>query len=108
MVRYTRHVQPGSKIGKYEVLDKIGQGSFGIVYKGRDPFIKRIVAIKICTADDEDLRKRFFREAQIAGTLQDKNLVTVYDFGIQDEARFMVQQYLVGEDLSSLIERFLQ
>ena len=45
--------------GKYETLSKIGEGGFGEVWKGYDPFIKRFVAIKTCTSDDETLRRRF-------------------------------------------------
>ncbi len=52
---------PMQKIGKYEVIRKIGQGGFGVVYEGRDPFIKRRVAIKTCSTEDEEIRKRFFR-----------------------------------------------
>ncbi len=57
------------QIGKYEVLDKIGSGGFAVVYKGYDPFIKRPVAIKICLSNDAETRKRFYREAEVAGRL---------------------------------------
>ncbi|MEO8503686.1 MAG: serine/threonine-protein kinase [Acidobacteriota bacterium] len=93
------------KIGKYEVLEKIGVGGFGVVYKAYDPFIKRLVAIKTCTADDEDIRQRFFQEAEIAGNLQHRNVVTVYDFGVQGEVPYLIQEYLTGEDLDRKIKR---
>ena len=47
------------KIGKYEVLRKIGAGGFAAVYEGRDPYLKRRVAIKTCATDSEDIRQRF-------------------------------------------------
>ena len=93
------------KIGKYEVLEKIGTGGFGVVFKGRDPFIKRFVAIKTCSSEAEDVRRRFYREAEIAGNLQHRNVVTVYDFGEVDEVPYLVQEYLPGEDLDQLILR---
>jgi tRNA A-37 threonylcarbamoyl transferase component Bud32/tetratricopeptide (TPR) repeat protein len=93
------------KIGKYEVIRKIGQGGFGVVFEGRDPFIKRRVAIKTCSAEDEEIRKRFFREAEIAGNLQHRHVVTVFDLGVQDGVPYLVQEYLPGEDLSHKIKR---
>ncbi|MCP4656959.1 MAG: serine/threonine protein kinase [bacterium] len=93
------------KIGKFDVTEKLGQGSFGIVYRGRDPDLKRDVAIKVCSVDDEDLRKRFLREAEISGNLQHKNIVTVFAFGYEQEIPYLVQEYLPGEDLRELIKR---
>ena len=92
-------------IGKYEIVEQIGAGGFGAVYKARDPFIKRLVAIKLCTAGDENLRKRFFREAEISGNLHHSNVVTVFDFGIHEGAPYLVQEYLGGEDLDKIIRR---
>jgi serine/threonine-protein kinase len=92
-------------IGKYEVLEKIGVGGFGTVFKAYDPHIKRFVAIKTCTTDDEEVRHRFFQEAEIAGNLQHRNIVTVYDFGLQEEVPYLIQEYLTGEDLDRKIKR---
>jgi len=93
------------KIGKYEVVRKIGQGGFGVVYEGRDPLIKRRVAIKTCSAEDEEIRRRFFREAEIAGNLQHRHVVTVFDLGVQEGVPYLVQEYLPGEDLAHKIKR---
>ena len=93
------------KIGKYEVVRKIGEGGFGVVHEGWDPAIKRRVAIKTCTAQDEDRRKRFFREAEIAGNLQHRHIVTVFDLGLQDGVPYLVQEYLSGEDLGEKLKR---
>ena len=93
------------KIGKYDVLEKIGVGGFGVVYKGRDPFIKRFVAIKTCGTEDEQIRQRFFREAEIAGNLQHRNVTTVYDFGFHGDVPYLVQEFLSGEDLDHYVKR---
>ena len=93
------------QIGKYQVLDKIGSGGFAVVYKGYDPFIKRPVAIKMCYSRDEETRKRFYREAQIAGSLVHRNITAVYDFGLQDGMPYLVEEYLPGEDLAHMIRR---
>src|ERR1700693_4824011 len=85
-----------TQVGKYQIVEKIGVGGFGSVYKGRDPFIKRAVAIK----------KRFFREAECAGNLQHRNVTTIYDFGVTDEGvPYIVQEFLTGEDLDKKIKR---
>ncbi|MEM7584483.1 MAG: protein kinase [Acidobacteriota bacterium] len=93
------------KIGKYEVLDKIGSGGFAVVYKGYDPFIKRPVAIKVCYSRDEETRKRFHREAEIAGRLVHRNITAVYDFGLHEQMPYLVEEYLPGEDLAHMIRR---
>lgn len=98
-------MEPPRKIGKYEILERIGQGGFGLVYKARDPFIKRLVAVKICTSSDETLRKRFLREAEIAGNLHHRNIVTVFEFGYDDAGPFLIQEYLPGDDLDRKIKR---
>ena len=93
------------RIGKYAIVGQIGTGGFGVVYEGRDPFLKRRVAIKTCTSEEPDIRDRFFREAEIAGNLQHRNVVTVHDFGVQDEIPYLVQEYLDGEDLDRVVAR---
>src|SRR6188474_1506214 len=93
------------KIGKYEVLRKIGAGGFAAVYEGRDPYLKRRVAIKTCATDYEDIRQRFYREAEIAGNLEHRNIVTVFDFGFEDTVPYLVQEYLPGEDLDHRMGR---
>ena len=92
-------------IGKYEVVEKIGEGGFGVIFKGFDPHIRRFVAIKSCTSEEQDIRNRFFHEAQIAGNLQHRHIVTVYDFGLQDGVPYLVQEYLSGEDLDRKVKR---
>ena len=93
------------RIGKYEVLDRIGSGGFATVFKGYDPFIKRPVAIKVCNTRDQEARQRFFREAEIAGSLEHRNITTVFDFGMHEETPYLVEEYLPGEDLAHQLRR---
>jgi serine/threonine protein kinase len=93
------------KLGKYEIVEKIGVGGFGTVYRGRDPFIKRTVAVKTCQSEDDEIKKRFFREAELSGNLHHRNITTIYDFGVQDGIPYIVQEYLTGEDLDKMIKR---
>lgn len=92
-------------IGKYEVLDIIGEGGFGVVYKARDPVMERHIAIKVCLTEDDQIRKRFLREAKIAGGLDHPNIVIAYDFGTEENRPYLVQELLSGEDLRITIDR---
>ena len=95
---------PTGRIGKYEIVEKIGSGGFGTVYKGWDPLIRRHVAIKTCEVANKDVRNRFFREAQLAGSLQHPNITMIYEFGFEGDVPFMIQEFLPGEDLDRLIK----
>jgi hypothetical protein len=94
------------KIGKYDVLDVIGRGGMGVVYKAVDPGIGRAVAIKMTTGalgEDPELLKRFYSEAQSVGKLQHPNIVTVYDLGVEDGNPYLVMELLEGDSLESLL-----
>jgi serine/threonine-protein kinase len=93
-------------IGKYEILGKLGEGAMGVVFKARDPIINRLVAIKMIAStldSDDDLRKRFRREAQSAGQLNHPNIITVYDFSEDQGKVFMIMELLEGTDLREII-----
>ena len=95
-----------TQVGKYLIEEKVGVGGFGTVYKGRDPFIKRAVAIKTCQSEEEEIKKRFFREAEFAGNLHHRNITTIYDFGVtEDGTPYIVQEFLTGEDLDKLARK---
>jgi eukaryotic-like serine/threonine-protein kinase len=96
------------KLGKFEILDKIGQGAMGVVYKARDPLIGRIVALKTITtglAESPDLLNRFYGEAQSAGRLQHPNIVTIFELGSEGDTPFIAMEFLTGESLEKLIAR---
>ncbi len=95
-----------SKVGKYDVVEVLGRGGMGVVYKAMDPGIGRLVAIKMMTggfAENPDLLRRFYREAQSTGTLQHPNIVIVYELGDQDGNPYLVMEFLEGEGLDKVI-----
>src|SRR5687768_17120557 len=78
----------------------------GVVYCALDSLLNRRVAIKVMSdaiAQDRDLRERFLREAQAAGSLQHPNVVTIYDFGEIDGHLYIAMEYVEGEDLEDLL-----
>lgn len=92
-------------IGKYQILDTIGSGGSSVVFKGYDPDIKRVVAIKVCSFRDEETRARFYHEAEIAGRLSHRNITAIFEFGVDQRTPFLVEEYLPGADLAQLIRR---
>jgi tRNA A-37 threonylcarbamoyl transferase component Bud32/tetratricopeptide (TPR) repeat protein len=93
-------------VGRYNVVERIGRGAMGEVYKAFDPVLNRHVAIKMLTAQlglDADMRKRFEREAQSAARLTHPNIVTVFELGEEKGAIFIAMELLEGRDLKDLI-----
>jgi hypothetical protein len=94
-----------SRIGKYHVLGRIGRGGMGMILKAHDPVLDRPVALKVISNDidvTDELRARFYREAQACARLSHPNIVTVHDMG-EDEGRlFIVMELLEGEELRLL------
>ena len=94
--------------GRYEILDKLGEGAMGVVYRARDASLGRVVALKMLSADlgaEEELHQRFQREAEAIGRLSHPNIVTVYDVGEASGQLYMAMELLEGDDLRSLIEK---
>ncbi len=92
-------------LGRYEVTGELGRGAMGIVYKGEDPKIHRTVAIKTVSLSDfdesmlDEMKERFFREAESAGLLTHPNIVTIYDAGEEHDLAFIAMEFLKGMDL---------
>jgi serine/threonine-protein kinase len=96
------------RIGRYDLVERIGTGGMGIVYRGRDSVLGRAVAVKMLVSDvdtSDEARERFFREARSAGQLTHRNIITIYDFGEEDGRAYIVMELLAGESLSSLLAR---
>ena len=95
------------KIGKYDIVEKLGQGGMGIVYRGFDPELQREVAIKVLSDDlshRTSVRKRFLQEARLAAGLRHENITTIHDLGQNDDGHpFIVMEYLTGVDLSDAL-----
>jgi len=95
------------KLGRYEILDELGQGAMGVVYRARDPLIDRIVAIKTIQMsmqeEASEYQARFYQEARAAGKLGHPNIVTVYDIGNSGRIAFIAMEFLAGQELAALL-----
>jgi serine/threonine-protein kinase len=92
------------RIGKYEIRDVLGRGGFGQVYLGFDPTVGRQVAIKVLTSDgDPNTLRRFRAEANSAGNLRHKNIVTIHELGEDHGTLFIAMEFLEGQDLQHII-----
>ena len=96
------------KLGRYQIDREIGRGAMGMVYLGHDDKIGRTVAIKTMMLSSEieeeerdQIRTRFFREAEAAGRLDHPNIVTVYDVGEEQDLAYIAMDFLKGKDLSA-------
>lgn len=93
-------------LGRYQVEKELGKGAMGVVYQGRDPKINRVVAIKTMAlsqefeADElEEVKARFFREAETAGRLNHPHIVTIFDAGEEHDLAYIAMEFLKGQDL---------
>ncbi|HKX00303.1 MAG TPA: bifunctional serine/threonine-protein kinase/formylglycine-generating enzyme family protein [Bryobacteraceae bacterium] len=100
-------MQLPARIGKYELQEFLG-GGMARVYRATDTVIGRTVAVKILTEEgcaDEEVKSRFLQEAQLAGNVSHDNIISIYDFGQDEQGRpFMVMEFLKGEDLRRAIK----
>jgi serine/threonine-protein kinase len=94
-------------LGRYEVEKELGKGAMGIVYLGKDPKINRVVAIKTMALAQEfeedeldEVKERFFREAETAGRLNHPNIVTIFDAGEEHDLAYIAMEFLKGHDLA--------
>jgi Tol biopolymer transport system component len=101
-------LSPGLRLGPYQILQEIGAGGMGEVYKASDTRLDRIVAIKVLPrhwAANAEMRQRFEREAQTLASLNHPHICVLHDIGKQDGADFLVMEYLEGETLAARLER---
>ena len=98
------------RFGRYEVIDELGRGAMGVVYRARDTEIGRVVAIKViltANASPQDIAKykqRFRREAQAAGRLSHPGIVTIHDIAEDDSGQpYLVMEYIEGQPLNVLL-----
>ena len=100
--------QPSQQLGKYEILEELGRGGFGVVYKARDTKLNRSVALKVLmpqlTADPAFVAQ-FHREAQLVARLDHPHIVTVYDVGEEQGQHYIAMQYIDGQSLDRRLTR---
>jgi hypothetical protein len=104
-------VETRKTIGRYEVRECVGRGGMGALFRGHDPVLDREVAIKTMLADfsrDEDGRARFYREARAVARLQHRNIVTLFDFGEEAGAPYIVMEFLIGQTVADCVRSGMQ
>ncbi|HEX5434417.1 MAG TPA: serine/threonine-protein kinase [Candidatus Angelobacter sp.] len=95
-------------VGRYEIIEELGRGAMGVVYKAKDPTIGRTVALKTLRLDVHGLEtaemvRRFQNEARAAGVLSHPNIVTIYDAGEQDGIFYIAMEFMQGTTLHELL-----
>ena len=104
----TRRLNPGQQIGSYVILDALGAGGMGEVYRAQDSRLDRTVALKVLPEDiasDERRMKRFQQEARIASSLNQPNILTIYEFGEVDGLTFLATEFVDGETLRTYMRK---
>jgi eukaryotic-like serine/threonine-protein kinase len=99
-------LDPGSKLGRYDVVAFVGAGGMGEVYRARDTELGRDVALKVLRPDrhsDDEARRRLTQEARTASALNHPHIATVFDVAAADGVHFIVMEYVAGRPLSALI-----
>jgi serine/threonine protein kinase len=99
----------GTTVGRYRILERIGEGGMGVVFRAEQEGLGRVVALKLIhkgLAAEPEIVSRFLREARIAGSLTNPNTVTIYDFGKADDGSlYLAMEFIEGESLKRRLER---
>jgi tetratricopeptide (TPR) repeat protein len=100
-------LQPGDRIGRFEIQRRLGRGGMATVYVAHDPNLGRLVALKMFEGDldTDDAPQKFLREARAAAALNHPHIVTIHDFGEFASQPYIVMEYLQGDTLAALIKR---
>ena len=99
------------KIGRYEILEELGHGAMGTVYKAKDPAMDRVVALKtiislvLASEQGTEFRERFYREARAAGGLAHPGIVTVFDVGEHEGVPYLVMEFINGRTLADALKK---
>jgi eukaryotic-like serine/threonine-protein kinase len=98
----------GKTISHYEIVEQLGEGGMGVVYKARDTRLNRFVALKVLPHDkvaDAERKRRFIQEAQAASALNHSNIITIHDIGQDGGVDFIAMEYVAGKTLDRLIPK---
>ena len=98
----------GRTLLHYRILDNLGQGGMGVVYKALDTHLNRLIAIKVLPPEkvaDLERKRRFVQEAKSASALNHPNIITIYDIASEDGVDFISMEYVPGKALDRLISR---
>jgi eukaryotic-like serine/threonine-protein kinase len=99
----------GRRFGDYEVLEELGSGGMGKVYRAKNVTLERIVALKTLAPQfsaDQEFVRRFLKEARAAARLNHPNIVQIYDFGCVDDTYYLAMEYVDGQSLRALLKRY--
>jgi serine/threonine protein kinase len=99
-------LEPGARVGPYQIEQRLGTGGMGEVYKAFDTRLGRVVALKVLPPDkvaDPHCKKRFLLEAKAASALNHPNIVAIYDVGTHDGVEFMAMEFVQGRTLDAVI-----
>ena len=103
----SRHLGAGTKLGRYSIIEPLGAGGMGVVYRARDEKLERVVAIKLLAAGmftGDEARRRFHKEARALAKLSHAHIAAVYDVGEQDGIDYIVMECVPGESLAAKIK----
>jgi serine/threonine protein kinase len=98
----------GSTVGHYQILEKLGEGGMGVVYKARDVLLNRTAALKFLPAEEsgtDEKRRRFIQEAQAASALNHPNIITIYEVAKDGDRDFIAMEFVQGQTLDQLLAR---
>jgi serine/threonine protein kinase len=98
----------GRTISHYQILEKLGEGGMGVVYKAKDTHLDRFAAIKVLPPEkmaDPERKRRFTQEAKAASALNHPNIITIHDIDEADGVYFIAMEFVAGKTLSGLISR---
>ena len=98
----------GRTISHYEIIEKLGEGGMGVIYKARDAHLDRFVAIKLLPPEkvaDAERKRRFVLEAKSASALNHPNIITIHDIASDHGLEFIVMEFVSGKALNQVIAR---